>query len=258
MAGRQIDLSRDPPQRHTTLSNAIASGAVAKSKAFASEPEQLARRVMRGSLTAAALAGLMMAAPLTAATQKVRSPRQVQLIAMNGVVEAPGSMNSGMPEPMRSSAAPSLDAFRVHDFSRRYVEFRMAEEMAATQGGLPEAKERTGSFQPTLAMTSSIVVPGWMRATDAVAPAVSNAAACAPLPYRPSGLLRRDAEARRSAYFSMMSSIACEQGVPTGLLDAVIIRESGYNPAALSRKNAFGFAQLMPGTALRVRFENQG
>jgi soluble lytic murein transglycosylase-like protein len=70
------------------------------------------------------------------------------------------------------------------------------------------------------------------------------------LSYRPSGLLARTAEMRRAAYYGMMSAVACEQGIPTGLFDAMIIRESGYNPIATSTANAYGLAQLMPGTAV--------
>jgi soluble lytic murein transglycosylase-like protein len=73
---------------------------------------------------------------------------------------------------------------------------------------------------------------------------------CAPLTYRPSGFLARSAETRRAAYYGMMSEVACEHGIPTGLFDAMIIRESGYNPIATSTANAYGFAQLMPGTAV--------
>ncbi len=47
----------------------------------------------------------------------------------------------------------------------------------------------------------------------------------------------------------MMSSIACEHGLPVGLFDAMIIHESRYRPDAVSIKNAFGLTQLMPGTA---------
>src|SRR3546814_20918088 len=46
-----------------------------------------------------------------------------------------------------------------------------------------------------------------------------------------------------------MSGIACEYGIPVGLFDAMIIRESRYRTDALSPKNAFGLTQLMPGTA---------
>ena len=100
-----------------------------------------------------------------------------------------------------------------------------------------------------VAATSSIQVPAWMRAAYASVSAVPYTPGCSPLPYRPAGFLGRTAEARRAAYYGMMSAIACEQGIPTGLFDAMIIRESGYNPLAVSPKNAFGLAQLMPDTA---------
>ncbi|RYE95721.1 MAG: lytic transglycosylase domain-containing protein [Oxalobacteraceae bacterium] len=77
-------------------------------------------------------------------------------------------------------------------------------------------------------------------------------AGCTPLSYQPSGLLGRSAEGRRAAYYGMMSAIACEQGIPTGLFDAVIMRESGYNPIATSSASAYGLAQLMPRTAVSL------
>ena len=72
---------------------------------------------------------------------------------------------------------------------------------------------------------------------------------CGAAAYRPTGFLAGAAERRRAAYYGLMSSVACEQGIPVGLFDAMILRESGYDPAAVSPKQAFGFAQLMPGTA---------
>ncbi|MCE3590077.1 lytic transglycosylase domain-containing protein, partial [Escherichia coli] len=72
---------------------------------------------------------------------------------------------------------------------------------------------------------------------------------CTPVGYRPSGILSRGAEARRAAFYANMSAIACEHGIPVGLFDAVIMRESRYDPAAISPKRAYGLTQLMPGTA---------
>jgi len=46
-----------------------------------------------------------------------------------------------------------------------------------------------------------------------------------------------------------MASIACEQGIPASLLDAVIVQESGYNALAISSAGAMGIMQIMPGTA---------
>lgn len=44
--------------------------------------------------------------------------------------------------------------------------------------------------------------------------------------------------------------------MPIALLDAVVIEESGYNPAALSPKGAAGLAQLMPDSARRLGVGN--
>lgn len=54
---------------------------------------------------------------------------------------------------------------------------------------------------------------------------------------------------RRAAYFNTMVSIACEFGLPTSLLDALIAQESGYKSWAISRAGAMGMTQVMPGTA---------
>lgn len=133
----------------------------------------------------------------------------------------------------------------VHDLSRRYVEYRMKRELVDVVGE-PVGTPRL--INPVSA-SSSIVVPAWMQRVSQRIPAPAFVPGCSPLTYRPAGFLSRQTERRRAAYYHIMSSIACEHGIPTGLFDAMIIRESRYNPLALSPKNAFGFAQLMPGTA---------
>lgn len=50
----------------------------------------------------------------------------------------------------------------------------------------------------------------------------------------------------------MVAAVACEFGVPTSLLDAVIAQESGYKHWALSHKGAMGMMQIMPGTARQL------
>src|SRR3546814_12177964 len=67
---------------------------------------------------------------------------------------------------------------------------------------------------------------------------------CASPGYRATGFLSSDAELRRASYYGMMSRIACEYGIPVGLFDAMIIRESRYHPTIVSPKNAFGLTQL--------------
>jgi hypothetical protein len=62
----------------------------------------------------------------------------------------------------------------------------------------------------------------------------------------------RAAEARRRMIFPLVHQVACEQGLPIGLFDALIMQESRYNHAAVSPKGALGLAQLMPGTARQL------
>jgi soluble lytic murein transglycosylase-like protein len=176
--------------------------------------------------------------------------RQVQLISM-------GSPANNEPLAARSAVnpAPTLlpEAFRVHDLSRRYVEYRMAQEMTGPEPRAPiMTAPESGYVGPIVAAVSSIAVPGWMKGAYPAIASTPYTPGCAPQAYRPSGFLRPDAEVRRAAYYGMMSTMACEHGIPTGLFDAMIIQESRYNPVASSPKRAFGLAQLMPGTAAQL------
>ncbi|HEX7857522.1 MAG TPA: lytic transglycosylase domain-containing protein [Sphingobium sp.] len=101
-------------------------------------------------------------------------------------------------------------------------------------------------------------IPAWMRGarSASVSGASGNALAlegdCAPRPYIPSSLLGRSAEERRRILYPVVRSVACEAGLPIGLMDALLIQESRYNPLATSPKGAFGLGQLMPGTAAQL------
>lgn len=75
---------------------------------------------------------------------------------------------------------------------------------------------------------------------------------CAIPVYRPHGRLSAAAEARRRLLFPIVHRAACEQGLPVGLFDALIVQESRYQPLAISPKGAIGLAQLMPGTARQL------
>lgn len=203
---------------------------------------------MRAFLVIAAATGAVLSTAAPASVRKAPPVRRVELITMEARPGPPDA--TAVAGPTTDLAAPALpDAFRVHDLSRRYVEYRMAQEFTAAAPP-PAQPAQVAPIQATfVAATSSIQVPAWMRAAYASVSAVPYTPGCSPLPYRPAGFLGRTAEARRAAYYGMMSAIACEQGIPTGLFDAMIIRESGYNPLAISPKNAFGLAQLMPDTA---------
>jgi hypothetical protein len=55
--------------------------------------------------------------------------------------------------------------------------------------------------------------------------------------------------ARTCAYDALIEAAAAEHAMDPGLLKSVMLVESGFNPAALSRKGARGLMQLMPATA---------
>lgn len=54
---------------------------------------------------------------------------------------------------------------------------------------------------------------------------------------------------RASAYDGMIAAAAREHSVDPELVKSVMLVESGFNPAAISRKGARGLMQLMPATA---------
>lgn len=212
----------------------------------------------RGSLAVRSLLMFVALAVSMLSSQGVARPtRQAQLILMLHPVPAPQALSS-TPPPMSASASAPQTTFRVHDLSRRFVEFQMRAELGnmtaeADAQHLREPRQQqveVGVTAPSVSPMSAIPVPAWMRDLSAsLAGGARFSPGCLPELYRPTGFLRLDAEARRQAYYNMMSSIACEYGVPVGLFDALIIRESRYDSAAISPKKAFGLTQLMPGTA---------
>lgn len=70
--------------------------------------------------------------------------------------------------------------------------------------------------------------------------------------FSPAWWLDSKVEARRAFHFDTVAAVACEYGVPTSLLDAVIAQESGYKYWAISSKGAMGMMQIMPGTASQL------
>jgi len=195
--------------------------------------------------------GLILGSQAFAASKRT-AVREVQLISMTrGRPVDRSSPALVTADPGQTPAAPSLPAsFEVHDLSRRYVQFRMQQELIAGAAQTVVGDGIVSGAIGTVPKTSSIAVPGWLRGNAAMITPIAFRAGCTPLSYQPSGLLGRSAEGRRAAYYGMMSAIACEQGIPTGLFDAVIMRESGYNPIATSSASAYGLAQLMPRTAV--------
>ncbi len=72
---------------------------------------------------------------------------------------------------------------------------------------------------------------------------------CESVRYVPTWWLPQEIESRRALNFDTVAAIACEFGLPTNLLDAVITQESGYKSWVISRAGAMGIMQIMPGTA---------
>jgi len=57
----------------------------------------------------------------------------------------------------------------------------------------------------------------------------------------------------KGRYLNMAKDAARRYGVPEDLFLRLVQQESGWNPGALSHKGAIGLAQLMPGTARKLR-----
>ena len=59
----------------------------------------------------------------------------------------------------------------------------------------------------------------------------------------------------KGAFLEPARQLARKHGIPEDLFLRLIQRESGWNPAAISHKGAIGLAQLMPGTAKRLKVD---
>ena len=70
-----------------------------------------------------------------------------------------------------------------------------------------------------------------------------------PITIRPNG--RQPEPSIKAQYGSIIETIAQTYALESALLHAVVSAESGYNPAAVSKKGAAGLMQLMPATAQR-------
>ena len=72
-----------------------------------------------------------------------------------------------------------------------------------------------------------------------------------PVPEKPQSGLRDYTGEMRSRYAGHIQAAAQATRIEPALIHAVISAESGYNPAARSKKGAVGLMQLMPETARR-------
>lgn len=183
-----------------------------------------------------ALTASAILAPGTASADPGQPVRRVALLDFS----APAAVTAAAPQPAPVEKGMLLD-FR-----------QMRSEPSVFSASVPAA------VSPVTDIVRSIRVPGWMRSGQSANPFASLAldlpaiGNCSPKPYLSSGLLGRTAEDRRRTLYPLVQRAACEAGLPIGLMDAMLIQESRYNPMALSPKGAFGLGQLMPGTAKQL------
>lgn len=121
--------------------------------------------------------------------------------------------------------------------------------------GLVEPVDALGIEVRTLAL-SGTDLSGFFEPKLPAIPRPATFSLCLLNGYRPTWWLSPDVEQRRKAYFAAMSAVACENGLPENLLDAVISQESGYKAWARSRAGAMGMMQIMPGTAKNLELSN--
>lgn len=113
--------------------------------------------------------------------------------------------------------------------------------------------------------TTGLRIPHWMRPKRSALSSYFQSAAlfssnlsggsydrCDGKGFSPAWWLDPKVEARRAYHFDTVAAVACEYGLPTSLLDAVIAQESGYKNWAISSKGAMGMMQIMPGTARQL------
>ena len=106
---------------------------------------------------------------------------------------------------------------------------------------------------PPRSATEGLSIPGWMSGGPLLQPAsfltpLLSSGTCS-VNYRPSTRLNAAQEKRRQLLLPLVARAACEAGLPVGLMDALVVQESRYNPLAISPKGAVGLTQLMRGTA---------
>lgn len=112
-----------------------------------------------------------------------------------------------------------------------------------------------GGRSPNVREPTQVVITPSIRASGnepiglAGAPPIAPHNLCQTTRMSPQPGLSTLAQIRRTVLYPVIALAACAEGVPPALLDALIARESRYNPAAISPKGAIGLTQLLPATA---------
>jgi hypothetical protein len=119
---------------------------------------------MRYPLAVTGLCAALIVGSQAGAAPKRSAFQKVQLISMTGGLPIADATYS--PDISSSAVAPETaplpDTFQVHDLSRRYVQFRMQQEMAAAAVA-PVVAPILNSEPADVAAFSSIQIPGWLR-----------------------------------------------------------------------------------------------
>lgn len=169
-------------------------------------------------------------------------------------------------ELLSFDASPSTDTASATD-GYENVRSDMAALLTEHFEGMTSPRDGSALINPR--SKSAILVPGWMTAghrkethlsftmlTPAQLAYPAAGQRCGESSYRPRPDLSSAAERRRSALYPIIARVACDVGVPAGLLDALVGQESRYRVNAISLKGAMGLTQLMPGTARQLRVAN--
>lgn len=149
---------------------------------------------------------------------------------------------------MDFTAPPETPIGAAGDAAASHADVAGDMAQAFTDKPAPGDDSTAASLPPAGRSAATLPNPFVTRAVGLV-PAIYNSASCGELAYQPDFSHGRGAEERRRMIYPLVQQVACEQGLPIGLFDALIMQESGYNHAAVSRKGALGLAQLMPNTA---------
>lgn len=201
----------------------------------------------RAAIAAATILGLgLVPVPLLAKARMhapVHSAKQVmRKVVLMDFSRAPAPV--AMAAPNAGDAAPPMS-----DVARQMA-------MSFTNGGPSSFEENSGAITPPLFSAASLPNPFLTRAVAPFgaipAPTFYGGGSCSDYSYQDDFSHGRAAAERRRLIFPLVHQVACEQGLPVGLFDALIMQESRYNHTAVSPKGALGLSQLMPGTARQL------
>lgn len=117
----------------------------------------------------------------------------------------------------------------------------------------PPARNAGRVFFPLFILIVASFFPVKVKEASIPTPVVSNVPVLKTLDHIPSSVLKNlrptKISPREIRYHPIILAASSKHQVDPALVKAIIKAESGYNPAAVSRKGAVGLMQLMPATA---------